>query len=91
MNKFKTILVLFLVVLPFYFAQSQEVDRVVDGDTFVLKSGDKVRLIGVDTPESYDPNKPVEYFAEEAKVFLEKLISGKSVRLGLPLKKWTHS
>ena len=34
------------------------VTRVVDGDTIVLEDGQKVRLIGVDTPETVDPRKP---------------------------------
>jgi micrococcal nuclease len=36
------------------------VERVVDGDTLVLTSGERVRLIGVDTPETKHPKKPVE-------------------------------
>ena len=53
----------------------------MDGDTFDLKSGEKVRLIGVDCPERQDPNKPVEYFSDEARDYLQSLIQGKSVRL----------
>ena len=34
------------------------VTRVVDGDTIVLDGGEKVRLIGVDTPETVDPASP---------------------------------
>ncbi len=61
--------------------QSKHVDYVVDGDTFVLQTGEKVRLIGVDCPESQDPNKPVEYWAGEATAYLAKLIGDKTVRL----------
>lgn len=57
------------------------VNRVIDGDTFETTHGDKVRLIGVDTPESLDPNKPVEYFAAEAKGFLDSVIGEQKVRL----------
>ena len=57
------------------------VSRVIDGDTFVLSDNQKVRLVGIDCPESNDPNKPVEYFAEESKVFLESLIVGKDIKL----------
>lgn len=57
------------------------VERVVDGDTFVLADGKKVRLIGVDTPESKKPGTPVECFAIEASNFLQELIEGKWVRL----------
>jgi endonuclease YncB( thermonuclease family) len=38
------------------------VERVVDGDTLVMENGGRVRLIGVDTPETKHPNKPVEQF-----------------------------
>jgi micrococcal nuclease len=61
-----------------------EVIRVVDGDTFVVLKEEKevkVRLIGVDTPESVDPRKKVECFGKEASVFLQSLIEGKYVRL----------
>lgn len=57
------------------------VSRVIDGDTFETTAGDKVRLIGVDCPESNDPNKPVEYFAAEAAAFLDSVINGRTVRL----------
>src|SRR6266550_4717965 len=42
------------------------VERVVGGDTLLLQSGERVRLIGVDTPEIKHPKKPVEYFSREA-------------------------
>jgi micrococcal nuclease len=41
----------------------------------------KVRLIGVDAPESVDPRKPVERFAHESAAFLRQLVEGKAVRL----------
>src|SRR5438105_5081660 len=50
-------------------AGSASVDRVVDGDTIIVRvSGRKetVRLIGIDTPESVKPNTPVQCFALEA-------------------------
>jgi len=55
--------------------------RVVDGDTIVLDGNEKVRLIGVDTPETKDPRKPVQYFEKEAYEFTKKLVRGKRVRL----------
>jgi micrococcal nuclease len=53
----------------------------VDGDTIVLNDVQKVRLIGVDTPETKHPNKPVEYFGKEATEFTKRLCEGKKVRL----------
>jgi micrococcal nuclease len=58
--------------------------RVVDGDTLVVAIDgreEKVRLIGVDTPESVDPRRPVEYFGREASAFLSGLVEGKRVAL----------
>lgn len=61
------------------------VTRVVDGDTLVVKtdSGEelKVRLLGVNAPESVDPRRPVECFGKEASRFLAQLVEGKRVRL----------
>jgi micrococcal nuclease len=60
------------------------VERVVDGDTLVVRLDGqpvKVRLIGVDAPESVDPRKPVERFAHESAAFLRRLVEGKHVRL----------
>lgn len=57
------------------------VARVVDGDTLVLDGNERVRLIGVDTPESVDPRRPVEYFGKEAAAFLRQVAEGRRVRL----------
>jgi endonuclease YncB( thermonuclease family) len=46
------------------------VKRVVDGDTLVVENGERVRLIGVDTPETKRPNTPVQYFGKEASGFV---------------------
>ena len=53
----------------------------MDGDTLVLDGGERVRLIGVDTPETVHPNKPVERFGKEASAFTKELTDGKRVRL----------
>jgi endonuclease YncB( thermonuclease family) len=42
--------------------QAQPVTRVVDGDTIIVEGVGRVRLIGVDTPETVDPRRPVESF-----------------------------
>ena len=58
--------------------------RVVDGDTIIVNINGKkerVRLIGVDTPETKHPNKPVEYFGREASAFTKLMVEGKKVRL----------
>jgi hypothetical protein len=55
--------------------------RVIDGDTILLDANERVRLIGVDTPESVDPRRPVEYFGKEADAFTRRMVEGKRVRL----------
>ena len=60
------------------------VARVIDGDTFeIINKGksERVRLIGVDTPETVKPNSKVQPFGPEASSFTKKMIEGKMVRL----------
>ncbi|MDO4241034.1 MAG: thermonuclease family protein [Microbacteriaceae bacterium] len=56
------------------------VHRVIDGDT--LHAGNhKIRMIGLDTPESKHPRKPVECFGHEAARRMTELVAGKTVYL----------
>ncbi len=51
--------------------------RVVDGDTVVVDldgAEERIRLIGIDTPESVDPNRPVECFGPEASAYMAELL-----------------
>lgn len=60
-----------------------QVVRVVDGDTFVAEWENRklvVRLIGVDTPETVHPFKPVEYYGRQASDFLKKTLENQTVR-----------
>lgn len=62
------------------------ITKVVDGDTFWVDDGSekglKIRLIGVDAPESRNTGrKVVGYFGKEAKKYASQLLSGKKVRL----------
>lgn len=68
------------------------VTKVVDGDTFWADDGTskglKIRLIGIDAPESRKTfKKEVGYFGKEAKTYLTNLLSGKSVRLEYDLNR----
>ena len=61
-----------------------QVSRIVDGDTIVVtRNGQrvKVRLIGIDTPESVRPDSPVECFGPEASAFAEQVLQGRTVQL----------
>jgi micrococcal nuclease len=65
-------------------AVAVKVQRVVDGDTFVaMVKGrrERIRVIGVDTPESVDPNRPDEPFGKEASDFAKHYLDGETVRL----------
>ncbi|MDC0706378.1 thermonuclease family protein [Priestia sp. AB] len=58
------------------------VTRVVDGDTIhvSLKGKDEtIRMLLLDTPETVDPNKPVEPFGKDASNFAKQTLSGKTV------------
>jgi micrococcal nuclease len=57
------------------------VERVVDGDTIVLRGGERVRYIGVDTPESVKPGSPVECFGKAASRANARLVEGERVLL----------
>lgn len=58
------------------------VERVVDGDTIVVSGGRTVRLIGVDTPETKDPRRPIGCFGRQASQFTSSLLpGGTAVRL----------
>jgi endonuclease YncB( thermonuclease family) len=54
---------------------------VVDGDTLRRSDDERIRLIGVDTPETKHPFKQVEYFGHEASAFTRRSVEDKYVRL----------
>ncbi|MFA6391535.1 MAG: thermonuclease family protein [Patescibacteria group bacterium] len=55
------------------------IDRVVDGDTIALSDNTKVRVLGIDTPETKDPRKPVQCFGQEAADKMQQLVLGREV------------
>lgn len=61
-----------------------EVIKVIDGDTITVKINGKtetIRLIGIDSPESVDPRKPVQCFGKEASDKAREILIGKKVSL----------
>jgi micrococcal nuclease len=73
---------------PFMF-----VTRVVDGDTFWVDDGTprgiKIRLIGLDAPETRkSEKKDIGYFGKESKDYLKQLLTGKKVRLEYDVAKY---
>lgn len=95
--KFKFfILLLFVFFLPN--AQLREnvwypVTKVSDGDTFYVlneyREKVKIRLIGVDAPESRNVGTRVhkEYFGKEAKIFVTQLLRNRKVKLTFDVQK----
>jgi micrococcal nuclease len=70
------------------------IKRVVDGDTFLLVNGERVRLIGVDTPEVHESDKlqrdaertqtdieTIRRLGRKSSAFVKKMVRGKRVRM----------
>jgi len=58
--------------------------RAVDGDTIIVEGGGRiedVRLLGIDTPETVDPRRPVGCYGHEASAFTKHLVTGRTVTL----------
>jgi micrococcal nuclease len=66
-------------------ASTGRVVRAVDGDTIVVAVGggreERVRYIGVDTPETVKPGTPVQCFGKRASAYNHALVDGRAVRL----------
>ena len=64
-------------------AFTEKIVRVVDGDTYIAQVGGRrvrVRLIGVDTPETVRPDTPVRCYGPQASAFAHQLLTGVTVR-----------
>lgn len=58
-----------------------KVINVIDGDTIKIESGQVIRYIGIDTPETVHPNKPTQCYGKEASDKNKELVEGKEVKL----------
>ena len=74
--------------------------KVVDGDTIHVSADGqklKIRMIGLDTPETVDPRKPVQCFGLEVSAQAKTILGGQSVYLetdpvaGLSRPLWPHA
>jgi len=94
LKKVISLILLFVWANTCQAADVRVVKHVADGDTLVLENNEKVRLIGVDTPELGDKDRnarnagrngisrrTVNEFAVKAKTFAENAIEGQQVRL----------
>lgn len=90
----KKFLLLVVIAAVIYFFGLQEDDdsgliagivaRVVDGDTAVIQVDGqerRVRFLGVDTPETVHPDKPVQFYGKEASSYTKHELEGKRVWL----------
>jgi len=77
------------------------IQRAVDGDTLKLESGERVRLIGIDTPEMHESDKlyrdsqrtgqdirTIQELGRRAYEFTKKLVEGKRVSLEFDVEKY---
>jgi micrococcal nuclease len=59
--------------------------RAIDGDTILVRGPggriEDVRLLGIDTPETVDPRRPVGCYGPEASAFTKHLVTGRAVTL----------
>ena len=91
---------IFLFTFLFFFAQAQlqentwyKVSKITDGDTFYVTTSSsekyKIRLIGIDAPETRNLGVKVrkEYFGTEAKIFVTQLLRNKKVKLTFDVQK----
>ena len=74
---------------------SPVISSVIDGDTVVIRFApgveERVRLLGIDTPETVDPNRPVQCFGAEASAHLRALLPPEtSVRLERDIEARDH-
>ena len=87
-KQIKSLLIILLALIISYFYPSNLnqtnkkilVSRVIDGDTIELNTGEKLRYIGIDTPE-INFGKDPECFAIQAKEFNKKLVENKVVKV----------
>ena len=90
----------FLFFFSFFLLNAQlkentfyKVSKISDGDTFYVKNEKsekfKIRLIGIDAPESYNVGLKVhkEYYGKEAKIYLTNLLKNKKVKLTFDVQK----
>jgi micrococcal nuclease len=77
------------------------VTRAVDGDTLVLENNERVRLIGIDTPEMHESDKlnrdaqrsgqdveAIKHLGRQSYEFTKKLVEGKRVRLEFDVERY---
>jgi micrococcal nuclease len=87
LKKYTALIFFIIVVLSFELFpgltlsdETVRVTGVIDGDTIIITGGQRVRYLGIDTPEK-GKDGPPEFLAQEAYLFNRKLVLNKEVRL----------
>ena len=78
---------LLLVLAGASFAKEYVVNKIIDGDTVQLESGEIVRYLGIDSPELATRDSGPEFYAREAARYNKKLVFMKKVRLEFDVEK----
>ncbi|CAI8263379.1 MAG: hypothetical protein CL884_03875 [Dehalococcoidia bacterium] len=85
LNKIIILIIASISVLLFIscsdYANPVLVQRVIDGDTILLETGERVRYLDIDTPETVHPTKPVQCFGTQAYLRNKELVENKYVTL----------
>lgn len=66
------------------------ISRIVDGDTIKTTDGRTIRYIGIDTPETKDPNRPDGCYGQEASTKNQELVEGQQVELEKDVSETDH-
>jgi micrococcal nuclease len=86
------ILICIYILIIFYIKESNDIKQntlykvnyIYDGDTIsILYKGRQktIRLLGIDTPETVDPRKPIQCFGEQASLKTKELLNNRSISL----------
>lgn len=78
---FATLLCLIMVFAGNSFAKEYVVNKIIDGDTIQLDTGEIVRYLGIDTPELFAKGCGPEFYAREAARYNKKLVFMKKIKL----------
>jgi micrococcal nuclease len=93
MKKFKALAILLFLITVLAghsFAKEYVVNKIIDGDTVQLDTGEIVRYLGIDTPELSKKGSGAEFYAREAAKYNKKLVYMKKVKLEFDVEKKDH-
>ncbi|MCX5813842.1 MAG: thermonuclease family protein [Proteobacteria bacterium] len=84
------LLCLIMVLAGYSFAKEYVVNKIIDGDTVQLDTGEIVRYLGIDTPELFIKGGGAEFYAREAARYNKKLVFMKKIKLEFDAERKDH-